>query len=198
MFYHRNYIIDVLYKTTGNDTQFQCWFSFFGYTFTPVCTWYRSGILLSTSLYDNSFLCSAPSVHLPVLIIRWSPPFLGCFNLRSGHPPVSGSAVVAATQWIKASNTDCLDDSITSMLFFQSFDQCYSHVLSFLRSYHCDGNPIHPTSTGNGHMLHPGSLQSAVRFRYLRLCLSCVSSQCSSHGMVSFIATSLFNYRKIN
>ena len=62
-------------------------------------------------------------------------------------------------------------------------------------SFHtdCAGNPLQPTSTGNSHTLHPLSLQSAMRSAYLRLFLSCASSQFSSHGTVSSIATNVFD-----
>ena len=57
----------------------------------------------------------------------------------------------------------------------------------------CAGNPLQPTSTGNSHTLHPLSLQSAIRSAYFRLFLSCASSQFSSHGTISFIATNVFD-----
>ena len=49
-------------------------------------------------------------------------------------------------------------------------------------------NPLWPTSTGNDLTLHHLSLQSAIRSAYLRLFLSCASSQFSSHRPTSLTA----------
>ena len=57
----------------------------------------------------------------------------------------------------------------------------------------CAGNPLQSTSTGNSHTLHPLSLQFAIRSAYFRFFLSCASSQFSSHGTISCIATNVFD-----
>ena len=143
-------------------------------------------------------LHARPSVSI---IFRWSPTFIRCFDPKQWHPLVGGSAVHYSTDpdFQHRSSRRCLlqqdDLSAVSPSFLIVVLRVRNDIPSRVSSFHTDwaGNPLQPTSTGNNHTLDPLFLQSAIRSAYLRLFLSCASSQLSSHGTVSSIATKVFD-----
>ena len=68
-------------------------------------------------------------------------------------------------------------------------------ILSYASSFHtdCAGDSLQPISIGKSQTLHTLSLQTAIRSAYLRLFLSCASSQFSSHEKFSSISSIIFD-----
>ena len=137
-------------------------------------------------------LGARPSV---MIVFRWCPTFTGCFDPKPWHPPVGGSTVMASplldgsrlpAQIVRWSASPSILVVVLCVL---------PDIPSRVSSFHtdCAGKPLQPTSNGNSQTFHPLSLQSAIRSVYLRLFLSCVSSQFSSHGKVSSITTNVFD-----
>lgn len=114
----------------------------------------------------------------------------------------------STTPWIPTSSTDHLDCAISSMTNSASSPSLLIAVLhalpdspSFVSSFHndCAGNPLQPFSTGNSQAHQPLSMRSAMRCEYLRVFLSCASSQFLSykHDQFSILSKTLQKWHLI-